>query len=53
MGKAGSYAIQLMGSSFVERIEGEYENVVGFPIATFLTLLQAEFGISPLDILHY
>ena len=53
MGKAGSYAIQLKGSSFVERIEGEYENVVGFPIATFLSLLQAEFGISPLDILHY
>lgn len=53
MGKAGSYAIQQKGSSFVERIEGEYENVVGLPIAALFALLEREFGILPSDLIHY
>lgn len=47
MGKAGSYAIQLKGSCFVERIEGEFNNVVGLPLVTLLALLREEFGIAP------
>jgi septum formation protein len=33
MGKAGAYAIQQAGGLFVERIEGDFYNIVGLPIA--------------------
>lgn len=40
MDKAGAYGIQDdYGAVFVERIEGCYYNVVGFPLARFYTLL--------------
>ena len=53
MGKAGSYAIQMKGSSFVERIEGEFNNVVGLPLVTLLALLREEFGIESDDLLDF
>jgi septum formation protein len=33
MDKAGAYAIQGLASKFVERIDGDYFNVMGLPVA--------------------
>lgn len=36
MDKAGAYAIQGKFASFVERIEGDYYNIIGFPICKIM-----------------
>ena len=36
--RAGGYAIQGRGAALVERIEGDYLNVVGLPVSTLLEL---------------
>ena len=38
--KAGAYAIQGLASKFVERIDGCYFNVMGFPVSRVCELLQ-------------
>ena len=38
-GKAGAYAIQGLGSRFVEWIEGSWSNVVGLPVSAVYRLL--------------
>jgi septum formation protein len=38
-GRAGGYAIQGAGAALVERIEGDYLNVVGLPAALLVRLL--------------
>ncbi|MEI6859775.1 MAG: Maf family protein [Shewanella sp.] len=40
MDKAGSYGIQALGGSFVERIDGSYSAVVGLPMVETRELLQ-------------
>ena len=42
--RAGGYAIQGVGAGLVERIEGDYLNVVGLPAALLIGLLAARFA---------
>ncbi len=44
--KAGSYGAQSRAAVFVERIDGDFFNVVGFPLSDFYTAVMDELGIS-------
>lgn len=43
-GRSGGYAIQTLGSSLVERLEGSVSNVVGLPVGLLAELAPALFG---------
>ncbi|HVZ66909.1 MAG TPA: Maf family protein [Patescibacteria group bacterium] len=47
MDKAGSYAVQGIGGLFVERVEGDYFNIVGLPLKDLRRHL-ADFGVKTL-----
>lgn len=46
--KAGAYAIQGIGSLIVKKIEGDYFNVIGLPVASLAATLK-KFDITVLD----
>jgi septum formation protein len=50
LGKAGAYSIQGPGSELIERLEGDFTTVVGFPLRLVANLL-AQSGVTvPVDI---
>lgn len=49
-GKAGAYAIQGLGRIFIQKIDGCYYNVIGFPVAAFQRVL-SRFGMSIYDLM--
>ncbi len=46
MDKAGAYGIQAKGALLVESIEGDYFNVVGFPVSEIAKTLRNEFDAA-------
>ena len=55
-GRAGGYAIQERGAALVERIEGDYLNVVGLPVAELMRLAPELTSLSVVRsgrIVHY
>lgn len=47
MDKAGAYAIQGKGAVFIEKIDGDYLNVVGLPWSRLYDVLRLDFGFKP------
>ena len=49
--KAGGYGVQTsFGAIAVQRIEGDYYNVVGLPVSRLYRILRDEFGLEfPMD----
>lgn len=49
MDKAGAYGIQGDAALFVDKIKGDYLNIVGFPISKIYTVLKDKFDLSLLE----
>lgn len=45
MDKAGAYGIQGIGGAFIDKIEGDYFNVVGLPLCRLRQVLKKDFSV--------
>ena len=45
MDKAGAYGVQSLGALLVERIEGDFYNVMGLPVEKLGLCLSERFGV--------
>ena len=50
LGKAGAYSIQGPGAELIERLEGDFTTVVGFPLRVVARLLAAGGVMVPIDV---
>jgi septum formation protein len=48
--KAGGYGIQDKASVFVEKIDGDFYNVVGLPVYKMFDLMKKEFDLDYFDL---
>lgn len=48
--KAGAYGIQDRTAVFVEKIEGSYENVMGFPLSRFYKAMKDKDNVNSLNL---
>lgn len=49
MDKAGAYGIQGLGALLIEKINGDYHNVVGLSVSALSDLLEEEFEVNILN----
>jgi len=40
LSRAGAYAIQTIGDTFVEKVEGDYDSIIGLPVTQLMKTLE-------------
>ena len=49
--KAGSYRAEGIGSTFIEKIEGDFFNIVGLPVNKFIKMLKTGWDLTIFDLM--